>query len=78
MLNSGSCWLQAKLKVMQTYMYNIFFPDHDSFGQGDGAILLDNVNCYYTSYLHLLSCRYSTAISRSCSHADDVAVTCCK
>ena len=74
MLNSESCWLQVKLKVMQTYN----LPDHDSFGQGDGAILLDNVNCYYASFLHLLFCQYSTAISISCSHADDVAVTCCK
>ena len=48
------------------------------FGQGGGQILLDNVRCYSTNFLHLLSCQYSTAVSRTCNHANDVAVACCK
>ena len=54
------------------------FALSDSFGQGSGTILLDDVSCSSTSYLHLLSCRYSTVISSSCDHSDDVAVLCCE
>ena len=52
--------------------------DPDSFGEGNGPILLDNVNCYSTSYLHLLSCQYRTSISSICDHTEDVGIICCK
>ena len=54
------------------------FALSDSFGQGSGTIVLDNVNCYSSNYLHLLSCQYSTVISIFCSHSHDVAVHCCE
>jgi len=50
----------------------------DSFGQGNGTILLDDVSCSSSNYLHLLSCQYSTRISFFCDHSEDVAVYCCK
>ena len=63
------------------YQNHTFTTEHnssDSFGEGNGTIQLDDVDCYSTSYLHLLSCRYSTVISRFCRHSDDVAVYCSK
>ena len=64
--------------VTYTAWHARFFILTCSFGVGNGTILLDNVNCYSTSYLHLLSCQYRTIVSSICDHTDDVAITCCK
>ena len=47
-----------------------------SYSQGNGTIILDNVNCY-TSSNRLSQCSHrGWGVTLSCSHSEDVALQC--
>lgn len=52
----------------------IGFPG-PKYGAGTGTIFLDNVVCMGSETL-LISCSYTTDVSASCNHIDDVGVRC--
>ena len=46
------------------------------FGQGQGSIILDNVQCDGSEVSLYQQCRHSTPLSHNCGHHEDVGVVC--
>ena len=54
----------------------VYFYHTCSYSQGNGTILLDNINCY-TSSNRLSQCSHrGWGVTLSCSHSEDVALQC--
>ena len=56
--------------------YYIFFLS--SYGNDGLPAVVDDLSCFYSTYLTIFQCSYSTSISSSCTSDNDVSVSCCK
>ena len=56
----------------------LFIPHRYSSGPSYSQIILDDVSCSSSSYLHILQCSNDGIYSNNCGHSEDVAVVCCK
>ena len=55
--------------------YNFFLS---SYGNDGLPAVIDELSCFYSTYLTIFQCSYSTSISSSCTSDNDVSVSCCK
>ena len=54
---------------------SVFTTVHGAFGEGAGAILLDNLRCTGDE-VSLFNCSHNGVGNHNCGHSEDVGVTC--